>query len=230
MDTDRPIEGAEPQLEAQEAKHGFSRRQLLAGGAGLAGVLAGAGLLGRGDTALAAPDKQGGLHFTRDDLSGTSMFLKLDSLKGESRDKQHEDEIDVLTLGFGGINTPTGTNGSTGQRTPGTVALSGLNLTKYFDRASLALFTAAVAGTHFHEAIITVRKNGSKPTNLLVITLDNVIVSSLAEGGSSGEDRLTENVTFNFMSIYIRYWPQNSDGSQGQMMGGGWDVVKGRPK
>jgi type VI secretion system secreted protein Hcp len=44
------------------------------------------------------------------------------------------------------------------------------------------------------------------------ITMSPVLVTSVSTGGSSGDERLTENVTLNFAKVKVSYTPQNADG------------------
>ena len=72
---------------------------------------------------------------------------------------------------------------------------------------------ACAAGTHFGNALLTVRKAGGEQEEYLTIAMEKVLVSSVSTGGSGGEDRLTENVTLNFAKVHTTYKTQEDVGS-----------------
>jgi len=141
------------------------------------------------------------------------MFLKITDIKGESKDKSHKDEIDVLSWSWG--MSQSGTMHAGGGGGAGKVSVQDLSLSKWFDFASTNLMLACCNGKHFKEAILTVRKAGEKPLEYIKITMTNVIITSVSTGGSGGEDRLTENVTLNFEKVKVDYDSQDEKGAKG---------------
>lgn len=141
-------------------------------------------------------------------FAAVDMFLKLDGITGESFDKVHKGEIDVLAWSWGTNSTETAT-----ARKQGCVAVQDFSFTKYIDKATPGLITSIAGGQAIANAKLTVRKAGEKPLEFLLVELSNVVVTSLSTGGSGGEDRLTENVTLNFASAKVTYTPQKADGS-----------------
>ena len=152
------------------------------------------------------------------------MFLKLDDIKGESRDDKHKEETDVLAWSWGMSQSGTthaGTGGGAGK-----VAVQDLSITKYVDKGSPTLIMACCNGKHFKEGVLTVRKAGEKPLEYLKITMKEIIITSVSTGGSGGEDRLTENVTLNFAEFKTEYTPQKEDGSGGAAVEAAWHIAK----
>ena len=141
------------------------------------------------------------------------MFIKIGALNGESRDKTHAKEIDVLAWSFGMSNSGSAHVG--GGSGAGKANVQDLSITKYIDLSSAPLQLACLKGTHYPEAKLTVRKAGDHPLEYLVITLSEVMITSVSTGGSGGEDRLTENVTLNFAKIKVVYTEQSADGKAG---------------
>lgn len=139
------------------------------------------------------------------------MFMKIGDLKGESKDKSHKEEIDVLAWSWGMSNS--GTSHMGGGAGAGKVNVQDVSFTKYIDKSSTNLMMACCTGKHFDEATLTVRKAGDTPLEYLVITMKEVMVTAVSTGGSGGEDRLTENVTLNFASFVTAYKPQKADGT-----------------
>ena len=86
------------------------------------------------------------------------MFIKLDSIKGESTDKQYIGEIDVLAWSWG--MSQSGTTHMGGGGGAGKASFQDLSFTKYIDSSTNALMTALAKGTHVKTAELLVRKAG----------------------------------------------------------------------
>ena len=152
------------------------------------------------------------------------MFMKIGSVDGESQDKAHKGEIDVLAWNWGMSNS--GTAGLGGGAGAGKVNVQDLSFTKYIDKSSTTLGLSCCKGTHQDKATLTVRKAGDKPLEYLKITMSEVLITSISTGGSGGEDRLTENVTLNFASVKVEYQEQQKDGSGKKAPEMNWSVAE----
>jgi len=75
------------------------------------------------------------------------MFLNLDGVKGESQDKVHTKEIDVLAWSWGMANSGTAHVG--GGAGSGKVSVQDLSFTKYVDSSSPNLMLNCCNGKHF---------------------------------------------------------------------------------
>jgi type VI secretion system secreted protein Hcp len=139
------------------------------------------------------------------------MFMKIGTLEGESQDKTHKGDIDVLAWSWGMSNSGTAHVG--GGAGAGKVNVQDVSFTKYIDKSSTTLQLACCKGTHYDTATLVVRKAGDKPLEYLKITMKEVMITGVSTGGSGGEDRLTENVTLNFASVKVEYQEQQKDGS-----------------
>jgi type VI secretion system secreted protein Hcp len=118
--------------------------------------------------------------------------------------------------------THTSTGGGAGK-----VNVQDLSLTKYIDKSSTVLMTHCATGKHIPKAVLTVRKAGDKPLEYLVITLKDLLISSVSTGGSGGEDRLTENVTINFAAYEVAYQQQaKTGGAEGGQVFSKFDIAK----
>src|SRR5262249_28766417 len=104
-------------------------------------------------------------------LAAVDAFLKLDGVDGESTDAQHKDEIVIQSWSFGASNRQA----SSGQQNSSRPCLTDITLGKHVDRASPVLLAAATNGKHFQNAVLTVRKAGSKPLEYLLVTLQNYL-------------------------------------------------------
>ncbi|MBP7148212.1 MAG: type VI secretion system tube protein Hcp [Acidobacteria bacterium] len=153
------------------------------------------------------------------------MFIKLGDIKGESKDDKHKEEIDVLAWSWG--VSQSGSMHMGGGGGSGKANVNDLSFTKYIDKASPNLLKFCCSGKHFPSATLTVRKAGDKPLEYVKIIMEEVLVTSVSTGGSSGEDRLTENVTLNFGKVKVSYQAQKPDGAaDGGPVEGGWDMQK----
>jgi type VI secretion system secreted protein Hcp len=142
------------------------------------------------------------------------MFIKLEGIKGESRDKTHKDEIDVLAWSWGLSNSGTMHMGAGGGA--GKANMQDISFTKYVDAGSADLQLSCANGKHLTSAKLVVRKAGETPLEYIIIELGECLVTSVSTGGSGGEDRLTENVTLNFEEIHFTYWTQDEKGAKGK--------------
>ncbi|AMH43052.1 MULTISPECIES: Hcp family type VI secretion system effector [Burkholderiaceae] len=145
------------------------------------------------------------------------IFLDLGTVKGESLDSVHKDEIDILSWSWGLSQSGTmhlGTGGGGGK-----VAVHDLSVTKYTDRSTPSIVTACTTGKHYPTGKLTVRKaGGTKPLEYYIIELEKVLVTNYSTGGSDGEDRFTETVTLNFEKFHVSY--QQQDPTSGSALGG----------
>lgn len=150
------------------------------------------------------------------------MFLKLDKIKGESKDKAHKDDIDVLAWSWG-LSQSGSTHVGAGSGA-GKASFQDISITKYVDKASATLMEYVATGEHIAKAKLVVRKAGGKPLEYVILDLKDLIVSSYATGGSGGEDMLTEQLTLNFAEVKVSYVPQNADGSGAAAIDFGFNI------
>jgi type VI secretion system secreted protein Hcp len=168
------------------------------------------------------------------------MFLKLDGIKGESSDKEHKDEIDLVSFSWGETNAGRATGGGGGGRA-GRVVFQDFHFTHQVDKATPLLFFACASGQHIPTAILTCRTPGSrpgttaaapdaaapapKPGEFLIFQMKDAFITSVSEAGvGADENRPTESITFSFSQMVMEYTPQNADGASGPPITRGWDV------
>jgi type VI secretion system secreted protein Hcp len=150
------------------------------------------------------------------------MFLKLETVNGESIDDSHKGEIDLLTWTFGA--TQTGTAQSGGGAGAGRAQVKDLSLTKRVDRSSPVLFSLCCKGEHVPKAQITVRKAGGSPLEYLKVHLEKVLISGYATLGNEDNDQIVETLTLNLAKAKLEYTPQKDDGSGAPSIIKGWDI------
>jgi type VI secretion system secreted protein Hcp len=109
--------------------------------------------------------------------------------------------IDVLAYSWGASVQISSGGGGGGA---GKVNLQDLSFTKAFDELSPEIFEALATGQHFDGATLLVDANGppsKTPTHRY--EFDEVILTGVSQGGSGGQEQLTENVTFNFVELEL---------------------------
>ena len=140
----------------------------------------------------------------------SDIFAKIGDIKGESLDDKHKGEIEVLSWSWGATQTGsmgTGSGGGTGK-----VSFQDFSFTHHLDKASPVLMQACAGGDHIKEATIVQRKAGKGQQEFLVIKMNDVLVTSVADSDDSGGG-LMESVTLAFAKVDLEYRPQKPDGS-----------------
>lgn len=153
-------------------------------------------------------------------------YLKLEGIEGESQDERHRGEIKLLSFSWGedepGIEQlmamSRGAGGGAGK-----VQFQDFHFATYINKASPKLMEAVATGKLIPEVVLTARKAGEKQPVFLEIKLTEVYITSYQTGGSS-IDLPTDQVSFNFAKIEVKYWPQNEDGSLGAAVEFNWDL------
>ena len=154
------------------------------------------------------------------------MFLKIEgpAVPGESKDKIHSGEIEVLSFSWGVSQAGSGAYGSGGLGAA-KASFQDFSITKYVDKASARLNLAVSDGTHFGKFIITVRKaGGTEPVEYMVYTLENVIITSYQIGGSGG-DILMESLSCQGTIVKYEYKGQDGKGLGKNEGNYGWDIT-----
>jgi type VI secretion system secreted protein Hcp len=156
------------------------------------------------------------------------MFMKIDSVDAESKVDGHVKSIDIMSWSWGMSQTGTmhtATGGGAGK-----VNVHDVSFTKLVDASSPRIVQACCSGEHFKKALLTCRKAGGKaPVEYMVITLEDVLVSSYTPGGSSGDDRISESVTLNFGKFKAAYTGQDATGAKTASKICGWNIAENKP-
>lgn len=153
------------------------------------------------------------------------MFLKIEpNCEGESNDKTHAGEIDVLAWNWGMSQSGSmhvATGGGSGK-----VSVQDITITKKVDKSSPKLIKYCCDGNHFEKALLTVRKaGGGNPVEYLKLEMKPVIITNISTGGSQGDDTVMETVTLNFAKFKVMYQPQDDKGAKkGGSVDQGWDI------
>jgi len=157
----------------------------------------------------------------------TNMFITIGDIRGDSRDRMHRDEVEVLSWSCGLSNSVAAPSGGAAV---GKANFQDVTFTHVVDRASPNLMLACAAGKRFKDARLTVRRAGpERPQDFLVITLQDVSVTSVQCTGSGPESTLAEQVGLTFASVDFEYKPQKDDGSIDDGVHFRWDLQNHSP-
>ncbi len=138
-------------------------------------------------------------------------FLKLGDIPGESQDKLHKGEIDVISFSWN-------VSRNQGPR----ARVTDFQIVKAVDAASPLLFQSACQGASPGTATFVARKAGGRePVEFLKITMKEVIITSVTP--SSGSDVPLETVGLGFRSAEMQVTSLRADGSPGPTVTGTCD-------
>ena len=141
-----------------------------------------------------------------------SIFARIGTIKGESQDTKHKDEIEVQSWSWG-VSQPDTSAHAGGGGGAGKASFHDLTFTHHVDKASPLLMKACATGEHLKDATITVRKAGKGQQEYLVVKLADVLVASVATSVSADGGATVENVSLAFGKVDLEYKPQKPDGS-----------------
>lgn len=159
-------------------------------------------------------------------MATADIFLKLTDIKGESKDSAHKGEIDIDSFTWGLSNGGAWATGGGGGA--GKVAFQDITVSKSADASTGPLMQACAKGDHITEGVLTVRKAGGKQEEFYKISLHDIVVTSVSNGGAGGGNP-TETVSLNFGLIKFDYKEQAADGTLAGVVKFGWDIKQNVP-
>jgi type VI secretion system secreted protein Hcp len=147
--------------------------------------------------------------------AAVDMFLEVDNLQGESRNDNYRDQIEVLAFSWGLSNAAVKAKAN----------FQDFSVTKYVDKASPRLLELVASGQVTARAKLHVVRVGAEQQEFQRFCFTGIRFTSLSGGGSGGEDRLTENISFSYQTIVERYEPRDETGKPLPPVFGGWDLI-----
>ena len=149
-----------------------------------------------------------------------SNFLKLDGIDGESTDRSHRNEIELLSWSWGMTNeTPASGGGGSGV---GRATPQALLFVHRYDKASPLLARLAANGRHVRSAVLSARRSGAGQRDFLVVTLKELTITAVQM--SDNGDGPLEQVALRFAEIGFSYVPQTPRGTAGAPVTMNWNV------
>jgi type VI secretion system secreted protein Hcp len=145
-------------------------------------------------------------------VATVDYFLKIEGIPGESYDKAHKDEIQIMSFSWG--ETQSGTMGAGGGGGAGKVQMQDFHFVMNVCKASPKLFMHCATGTHVKSATLTARKAGKEQQDYLKVTFSDLLVSSYQTSGQADAGHLPlDQVSFNFAKVEFEYKEQAIDGT-----------------
>jgi type VI protein secretion system component Hcp len=149
------------------------------------------------------------------------MFLTLENIDGEAVAVGFENTIDVLSWSWSVVRADGGSGIATGR-----IDARELRVVKNTDAATADLLATALTSLRIPTGSLSVRRNGIFDP-YLVIDMDNIIITRVAQGGSATGGPLTETISLAYERICTTYNRQEADGSaDGPPETTCWDVVE----
>lgn len=154
-------------------------------------------------------------------------LLEIEGIPGESTADGRLNTIELESFSFGASNPTTI---GTGGLSSGKVSFSDITFSKRLDRSSPLLYLSTAQGKPIKKAVLygRVTVGAGKPAEFYVLTLENVFVTSVQTSGSS-DDIPMEAFSLSFGKIHLSYRPQLDNGTLGDPVRFGWDLVANVP-
>jgi type VI secretion system secreted protein Hcp len=152
------------------------------------------------------------------------LFLRFDTIMGDSQNAKHKNEIDVSTVDWGvSATAPSGRTGGAGTSRP---VFTDLKWTQVMDSSFPLLFDALATGEHISKAAIYFTAAGAHEYTYFQMLFDDVFLTSLNLHGTSGSKPMVDG-SFAYGKITMTYWRTNPDGSIGSSTTASYDLDTG---
>ena len=147
-------------------------------------------------------------------MADVDYFLKIKDIEGESEDKNHKNEIDVLSFSWG--ETQTGSSAYGGGASTGKINMQDFHFTMKLNKATPKLMLACSTGKAIGDATFVGRKStgDGQGQEYMIWKFYDLIISSYQTGGSGGSDSVpTESISFNYAKMEMEYKLQDAKGT-----------------
>jgi type VI secretion system secreted protein Hcp len=153
-----------------------------------------------------------------------AIFLKIDSIKGDSDVDGHKEEIELLSFSHGVAQQVTGDVSNT-QRTSGRPMHQDMVVTKYVDKSSPTINQNCCEAKNLGEVVLTITRNDEgNVLEFLVYKMKDVIISSVSTGGGGG-GKPTETLSLNYSAISWTVTVQKKEGGKEGEVVGKWNLA-----
>lgn len=154
----------------------------------------------------------------------SDIFLKIDGVSGESKDKEFAGAIDVLSWSWGMSQPSSASVG--GGAGAGKASFQDLTIVKHVDQSSSTLMKFLCTGKALGKVQLVARKaTGDKPLKFVTIDLAGGIVTDLHPGGGAGDAQFVETLHLSFKEFKFTYTPQTEKGTGGAAQECAWNVA-----
>lgn len=162
--------------------------------------------------------------------ANTNIVLKVPEITGESLLDGFEKQIAIDSWGWGVQRNDS----IASQQLPGRAIASALVVSKRVDRSSpelaTRLFTSARIGGDVILSVLT-SSNNAEPEAVTIVTMRDVVVSSISTTGATGDDPLRDTISFRFRCVEITTTTVDSrTGERTNNPVVRWDFATNRPE
>ncbi len=157
-------------------------------------------------------------------------FLKIDVIPGESTDDKHKEWIHLLSYATGVSQPIAGSRSQGGAVSAARADFQDFTISKSVDKASNKLLEFCAKGTHIKEITLELCRATGDKMKYLEYKLNDIIVTSVSQSGSSGSDIPMESVAFNYGQIKSTYTVIDSvTGKSKGNVSFGFSLVENKP-
>jgi type VI secretion system secreted protein Hcp len=133
------------------------------------------------------------------------MFLAIDGIEGDSKNKGHVGQIDVAAFSWGGVVNTSASRAGSGSAS-GSSRPCPVNIVKLgTDRATPKILEAAATGQHIREVTLSVVSAAKTPAGEFTYAQYKFSDVEITNGGDA--------FGFVFQKAQVTYTPQRADGS-----------------
>jgi len=146
-------------------------------------------------------------------MASSDFLLKIDQVKGESKQEGKTDYIDIESWSWGAMNSGSMAQGGGGGT--GKVSCNDFHFVCKNGTSAMEVFGHCAKGTHIPNAILECRKAGgdAKTYTYYIVKFEKLVISSYQEGGSGGSDLLPHaQISFNYQKVEVEYFEQDNQG------------------
>lgn len=151
-------------------------------------------------------------------------FLKIDTIEGESLDRDHPRWIDVDNWSWG--VSQVGASGPGGGSGVGKTVFDDFVWEQGVDKSVVPMFLGVSSGKHFKDATLDVSVGGERSQSFFQLVFSDVTLTKLNLNGSG--DSLAAEAALAYGKIMLRYRPMDPKGSLGSWVEGGFDLQGGK--
>ncbi|MCV2348289.1 Hcp family type VI secretion system effector [Paucibacter sp. Y2R2-4] len=152
------------------------------------------------------------------------FYLKVDGVDGESTHIEHAGEIALLNWSWG-VRSGSASASATGVATgPGKTSPGDFVFSHIYDKASPLLAKHCVSGKVLKVLKLSARKSGDGQKDFLLITMKDVLLTSVAPAANA-DGEILEEVHCTYRDIEFAYKPMDKTGGLGAPVIFGWNVA-----
>lgn len=159
--------------------------------------------------------------------SASSYYLKIGDIKGESKERNHKDWIDVDSFYWGITRNATVGTGSGGR---GAAIGSPLSWTQWLDSSVPQLFSGVATGKRFQDATLDVAAETTDAGRIVYFQMlfEDVSLTALNLNGAGGNSEGVRAAgALVYSKLVMTYWPLDNNGRVGAPITGTWDFSDG---